>query len=66
MNAGVRVRLVKVRIDAEFVLDDGGVKPAFLEPGVFGPLTLTAREWASFDLQTRIEQEIHVERGSAD
>ncbi len=43
--------LTKVQITAEFVLDDGDYKL----PGTFGPVTLTARDWADFDLQAEIE-----------
>ena len=44
-------KLVKVQIAAEFVMADGD----FMEPGTFGPVELTAREWASFNLQAAIE-----------
>jgi hypothetical protein len=44
-------KLVKVQIAAEFVADDG----EYLSPGVFGPIDMTAREWAEFDLQATIE-----------
>jgi hypothetical protein len=44
-------RLVKVTIAAEFVAEDG----EYLSPGIFGPVEMTAREWADFDLQDAIE-----------
>ncbi len=44
-------QLVKVQIAAEFVLSDG----EYMTPGTFGPVEMTARDWAEFDLQTAIE-----------
>ena len=43
--------LVKVQVAAEFVVDDGEYK----EPGTFGPVEMTARQWADFNLQAAIE-----------
>jgi hypothetical protein len=45
-------RLVKVQLAAEFVIADGD----FMQPGTFGPVEMTAREWAEFDLQAAIER----------
>ncbi len=50
----MNVRLTKVQIDAEFVVDEG--EDSELEPGSFGPVTLTPREWAKFDLRTSIAE----------
>jgi hypothetical protein len=44
-------QLVKVQLAAEFVLNDG----EFMEPGTFGPIQMTAREWAEFDLHAAIK-----------
>jgi hypothetical protein len=51
--------LVKVQITAEFVMDDG----EFKLPGTFGPVQMTAREWAAFDLQSAIEKGIAGHEG---
>jgi hypothetical protein len=42
----------KVQLAAQFSVDVDG----FREPGTFGPVEMTAREWASFDLQAAIEK----------
>lgn len=47
----MKPQLVKVQVAAEFVLPDG----EYMTPGTFGPVEMTAREWAAFDLQTAIE-----------
>jgi hypothetical protein len=52
--------LVKVQIAAEFVLPDGD----YMTPGTFGPVEMTAREWAEFDLQAAIEAGIAESRES--
>jgi hypothetical protein len=44
-------QIVKVQVAAEFVVADG----EHLAPGTFGPVEMTAREWAEFDLQAAIE-----------
>ena len=53
---GVKVRLTKVQVLAEFVVEEEDEDE--LEPGVFGPVKLTAREWAAFDLQATVEAEL--------
>jgi hypothetical protein len=53
-------QLVKIQIAAEFVLPDG----EHLEPGVYGPVQMTAREWAEFDLQAAIEAGVAQARQS--
>jgi hypothetical protein len=55
------VRLVKIQLAAEFILDEDGEE---LEPGTFGPVALTAREWASFDLQAEVEKGVTELAGS--
>lgn len=52
----MKPELVKVQIAAEFVVDDG----EFKEPGTFGMIEMTAREWADFDLQAAIEAGVGV------
>lgn len=54
--------LVKVQIAAEFVRQDGQYK----EPGIFGPVEMTARQWAEFDLQAAIEQGVAQAANSAE
>ena len=53
--------LVKVQLAAEFVLPDGRYKT----PGRFGPIEMTARDWAEFDLQTAMEAAV-AQVGSAE
>lgn len=49
------MRLTKIQIVAEFVVEDG----EDLLPGTFGPIQLTPKEWREgFDLQARIEAEL--------
>lgn len=50
------MKLVKVQISAEFVVEDGD----FLSPGIFGPAEMTAREWAKFNLIQAIEDGIVI------
>jgi hypothetical protein len=52
-------RLVKVQIAAEFVIEDPD--DGILNPGTFGPIELTAKDWADFNLQERIEKELENE-----
>lgn len=51
-------RLVKVQISAEFVAENGD----HMEPITFGPVQMTAREWAQFDLQEEVERGIVANR----
>jgi hypothetical protein len=51
MSNEQKLRLVKVELRAEFVLDDGEA----LTPATFGPLTIIASDWPEFDLQRAAE-----------
>ena len=55
----VRVRLTKIQVAAEFVIDPEG--DGELEPGSYGPVALTAAEWAGFDLQAAVEGAVDIE-----
>jgi hypothetical protein len=50
--------IVKVQLVAEFVVQDGDYK----EPGTFGPVEMTARQWAEFNLQAAIEAGVNAAR----
>jgi hypothetical protein len=50
------IRLTKVQVLAEFVVDPGEGED--LEPGVFGPVSLTPKEWQQFNLAKAIEKGI--------
>lgn len=54
--------LVKVQLAAEFVLPDGRYKT----PGRFGPIEMTARDWAEFDLQAVMEAAVAQVGGGAE
>jgi hypothetical protein len=54
--------LTKVQIAAEFVLDDGG----YMTPGTFGPVEMTSKEWAEFDLQAAIEKGVAASDAQSD
>jgi hypothetical protein len=41
------LRLVTVTVQAEFVMPDG----EYLTPVKYGPVSMTAKEWAEFDLE---------------
>lgn len=54
------IRLTKVQILAEFVIDRiQELEPDYdLEPGTYGPVTMTPREWTEFNLQEAIEKSL--------
>jgi hypothetical protein len=43
-----------VHVTVDFVFDDDGFKV----PGSYGPLHLSAREWAAFDAQAAVEAQV--------
>ena len=48
-------QLTKVQIAAEFTIPDGEYQLA----GTYGPVQLTPREWASFDLARALEDALN-------